>query len=129
MSLTVRRMTREFGTAFAVLAIYVLVLLAPLHQAAGLQRDLGKLGFETVAEWSICAPLAQDQDGDPTTPLVAKCPAAGIAKHDFAAVLPVVAAFTAPTLPAIRYSIAPASAGHASLHEHFGQSRAPPVTV
>ena len=44
MPIRSRHIAREMGTALAVLAVYVLVLLAPLHQAAGLQRDLSQLG-------------------------------------------------------------------------------------
>ncbi len=129
MPLSVKQMTREFGAAFAVLAIYVLVLLAPLHQAAALQRDLGKLGFETVASWSICTPLAQDQDGDPTAPPVVKCPAAGIAKHDFLAVLPADGPFDARVFTDAPYADRTVSAVYTPIPAHFGQSRAPPVAV
>ena len=129
MPLAVRQMTREFGTAFAVLAIYVFVLLAPLHQAAGLQRDLDKLGFQTVSTWSICAPLAQDDNGDPTSSTIVKCPAAGVAKHDFIALVPATATFVAPAIGVADYPTEAASHDHPALPEHFGQSRAPPVAV
>ncbi|MGV8921480.1 MAG: hypothetical protein ACOH2R_27520, partial [Pseudomonas sp.] len=35
-----RNIAREMVAAIAVMAIYIFVLLAPLHQSAGLQRDL-----------------------------------------------------------------------------------------
>lgn len=129
MALAIRQITRECGTALAVLALYLLVLLAPLHQAAGLQRDLEKLGFETASSWSVCAPLVQDENGDPTGSAIVKCPAAGIAKHDFLAVLPSAPLFLAPAAVAAPYPVAAASHGHPALPEHFGQSRAPPATV
>jgi hypothetical protein len=124
-----RSMTREFGTAFAVLAIYVLTLLLPLHQAAGLQRDLDRLGFETLTAWSVCAPLVQDEDGNPKTATVVKCPATGFGKQDFAAVAPATLQIIVPT-PAIPMAWAvPAIGLKPSIPEHFGQSRAPPVAV
>ncbi len=124
-----RSMTREFGTALAVLAIYVLTLLLPLHQAAGLQRDLDRLGFETLTAWSVCAPLVQDEDGNPKTATVVKCPATGFGKQDFAAVAPAPVQIAVPTLasgiawPDLQLAFKP------SIPEHFGQSRAPPVAV
>jgi hypothetical protein len=74
-------------TALTVLVIYALVLLLPLHQAAGLQRDLGKIGFQTAGAWSICTPPAQDDDGS-NTPTAVKCALSGLAKDKFAAIIP-----------------------------------------
>ena len=59
-----RNMTRELGAAFAVLALYVLVLLAPLHQAAGLQRDLAALGHPAWDQFSICTSLSRADPGE-----------------------------------------------------------------
>ena len=124
-----RSMTREFGTALAVLAIYVLTLFLPLHQAAGLQRDLDRLGFETLTAWSVCAPLVQDEDGNPKTATVVKCPAAGLGKQDFAALVPAPVQFIVPVLAsAMAWPVLPA-AFKPSITAHFGQSRAPPVAV
>lgn len=53
MPFRIRTILREAATAVAVLALYVLVLLAPLHQAAGLQRDLNALGYTSLDTWSI----------------------------------------------------------------------------
>jgi len=121
-------MIRELGTALAVVALYILVLLAPLHQAAGLQRDLTRLGYISLANWSICA--------QPTTlggaldqPITVKCAASGIADNALpppsAAVLDLV-----PLLLATRvvYGDAPVLMPPA-LPRHQGQSRAPPVIV
>lgn len=72
-----RQAIAETGRALALLGLYILLLLAPLHQAAGLQRDLATLGYETAGAWSICAPLAEQGDGD-TAPLIVKCPAQGL---------------------------------------------------
>lgn len=76
---TYRQIGAETVRALALLAMYALVLLAPLHQAAATQRDFAKAGYETVASWSVCAPLAEDADGENTVAVV-KCPAQGISK-------------------------------------------------
>lgn len=123
-----RTMVREIGAAFAVLAIYILTLLLPLHQAAGLQRDLSDLGYETVGAWSVCASIAQDENGD-DVPAAVKCPAAGIGKQDFAAPLPGTVAIEAPVLVAtVGYSdfVQPYTLG---IPDHVGQARAPPERV
>ncbi len=121
-----RGMMREAGAAFAVLAVYLLTLLLPLHQAAGLQRDLASLGYETIGAWSICAPLAAEES---ETPTAVKCPAAGIAKHEFSAPLPAAIALGAPpTIVVVVYEHARSTAGP-SRPAFFGQSRAPPATA
>lgn len=83
MSKHLRSVLREAGAAFAVLAIYVLTVLTPLHQSAALQRDFSELGFETVDAWSICTVIsgADDEDGTPTA---LQCPVAGIGKFELA---------------------------------------------
>lgn len=116
------------GAAFAVLAIYVLTLLAPLHQAAGLQRDLASIGFETAAGWSICAPLAEDKDGNKTTVAV-KCAASGIAKNELAAVEPAVLHVGIIRIgEVIAYAQRPAPDVFA-VSPHVGQARAPPAAA
>ncbi|HEY0034192.1 MAG TPA: hypothetical protein VGB81_13075, partial [Devosia sp.] len=58
-----RTMTREIGTAFAVLAIYLLTILAPLHQARASQLVFQELGYATVGTgWVLCTPLEQSRD-------------------------------------------------------------------
>jgi hypothetical protein len=124
-----QKMGREAGVAFAVLAIYVLTLLMPLHQAAGLQRDLNALGYSTLDSWSVCQPLAQDEDGAPIEASALKCPATGIAKQQLAVVLPPVLVFETPTTAdIIGFADAPAAL-KPNLPDHVGQSRAPPVPV
>ena len=120
---------RETGIALAVLAVYVLTLLLPLHQAAALQRDLNAAGFSTLDNWSVCQPLAQDENGDPRQAAALDCPATGAGKHELAAVLPPVPAVLPP---ARAFAIAPLAAPllHVlALPSHVGQSRAPPVAV
>ncbi|MCP8883281.1 hypothetical protein NIM87_07205 [Devosia sp. XJ19-1] len=122
-------MARETGIALALLAVYVLTLLLPLHQAAGLQRDFNALGFSTLDSWSVCQSLAQDENGEPREAAALSCPATGIAKHQLAGVLPPVLTIPVPTAAdAIGY--ASVSLGvQPILPDHVGQSRAPPVTV
>lgn len=76
-----RTIFREVGTACAVLAIYVLTLLAPIHHARASQVAFEKLGYESSeGSWVLCTPAGTTgQDRDLA---VAKCPATGIGKHD-----------------------------------------------
>ncbi|SFZ86275.1 hypothetical protein SAMN02983003_3453 [Devosia enhydra] len=129
MSQRSHAIVREMGAAVAVLAIYVLTLLLPLHQAAGLQRDLATIGYETVGAWTICAPLAVDDDGDPTTPAALTCPATGVSKQEFVAVLPPAIRLEAPVLSSpIRFEL-PQPLAPPAVAAHFAQSRAPPVSA
>ena len=80
---TRRTKSREIGTALAVLAIYLLTLLAPLHQARASQLAFEELGYTTTTTgWVLCTPAgATGEDGDIS---IAKCPATGIGKQDLA---------------------------------------------
>lgn len=122
-------MFREAGTALAVLAIYVLILLAPLHQAAGLQRDLARVGFAPLTSWSLCGAPVENHDGSPAEPAALKCPATGITKYDFVAVLPAVIPLVLPIVQLAVFWLAPPRSFYPSTQRHFGQSRAPPVAV
>jgi hypothetical protein len=126
MPFRLKSMVKEVGAAFAVLALYILVLLAPLHQAAGLQRDLAELGYATLDTWSVCAPLEQDrQDGE----TVAKCAAAGIGKNEIAPVeLPTLAVGQDLVASTFKYA---AFSFVVRLHveQHPGIPRAPPAIV
>jgi hypothetical protein len=119
-----RGMFRDAGAALAVLAIYVLTLLAPLHQAADLQRDLGKLGYETTSLWSLCTGLGPAGESD--RPSVAKCPAMGVAKQDMLAVLPSTLAVELRTADTVLYGT---QVEHRPLTRryHASQPRAPPT--
>ena len=123
-----RSMTREIGTAFAVLAIYLLTILAPLHQARASQLAFQALGYTTIESgWVLCT--SEAQPGDERDVLVAKCPAAGIGKP--AAVAPTIdfvainlsAAFVAAPL-----SVAVATVTPLPIAPPSGP-RAPPVLV
>lgn len=107
---------REIGTAFAVLAIYLLTILAPLHEARASQLAFEKLGYSTLdTGWVLCAP--QDTQGDNGDVLVSKCPATGIGKHDLAL----------PVLPATQSAYGPKAAS-TWLPRH-PSSIAPPVLL
>ncbi len=74
-------MVREIGTAFAVLAIYLLTILAPLHQARASQLAFQELGYSTLETgWVLCTPF--ESSGENPRLTVSKCPAAGIGKHE-----------------------------------------------
>lgn len=78
-----RRIGSEIGTAFAVLALYLLIVLAPLHQARASQLAFAELGYApTQASWVLCTPAGvPDPDGAVS---VAKCPATGVGKAELA---------------------------------------------
>ena len=122
-----RSIGREIGTAFAVLAIYLLTVLAPMHHARAGQLAFEQIGYATIeASWVLCTPSSLD--GGDRDVLVAKCPATGVGKTDLAlpalTALPVtheVALAAARVIPAPAFLpriIAPASG-----------PRAPPVLV
>lgn len=124
---TRRTIFREVGTACAVLAIYVLTLLAPIHHARASQVAFEKLGYESSeGSWVLCTPAGSTgQDRDLA---VAKCPATGIGKHDLIAPdlvsLHLVGAIglTALPPPALRLVLLPRD-------EAPGSPRAPPALV
>ncbi|MBO9588929.1 hypothetical protein [Devosia sp.] len=129
MPKSMRHIGREVGAAIAVLALYMLVLLAPLHQSAGLQRELARLGFESSVSWSVCTSVANPERGDSDTPTAAKCPLTGVGKSQFVAVLPPVV-----QPPVVRdadpvHFEATAHSGPARPMEHPGQPRGPPQTA
>ncbi|WP_151718421.1 hypothetical protein [Gemmobacter serpentinus] len=77
-----RLIIRETGMALAVLALWMLSLLVPLHQTSGLLRDLERAGHDISGAWSICVTLAQDDAaGDQKVPV---CPAQAIGKTGLA---------------------------------------------
>lgn len=122
-----RMIVREIGAAVAVLSLYILVLLAPLHQSAGLQRDLDALGYSSLDLWSICQPLTVEEK--PDVPEVAKCPVTGIGKYEVALATPPSIHIAAPDIAdAVSYDGA-ASSDHLTRPPYVGQARAPPVTA
>lgn len=126
MPISMRHIGREIGAAIAVLALYMLVLLAPLHQSAGLQRELARLGFESSVSWSVCTSVANTGRGDNETPTAAKCPLTGVGKSQFVAVLPPAAY---PPLLRIAEPVRFEASSAAALLRpmaHPGQPRGPP---
>ncbi|MGV8953978.1 MAG: hypothetical protein ACOH2M_22965 [Cypionkella sp.] len=118
-----RSMSREIGTALAVLAMYLFTLLAPLHEARASQ-----LGYTTLQTgWVLCSSAkTSDQDGKIA---VSKCPVTGVGKPAAIApgliamaphLRPVMLAAPRPLLP-VRFAPAPIAppAG----------PRAPPVVI
>ncbi|WP_189424382.1 hypothetical protein [Devosia pacifica] len=70
---------KDLGAPLAVLAIYLLTLLTPLHHAAWLQKDFAKLGYEASSAWSVCTAI-NDADANQETPDAVHCPVAAIGK-------------------------------------------------
>lgn len=124
-----QKLMRETGAVLAVLAIYVLTLLLPLHQAAGLQRDLNAIGYSTLDIWSLCQPMAEDENGDPASAAALTCPATGVAKQSLAALLPPVLQIEPPVSTDSVSHAQPPDLYRLAQPDHVGQSRAPPVTA
>lgn len=93
MSEKLHPVMREAGAALAVLTLYLLTLLTPLHQSAASQRVFADLGYETVGAWSLCTAIGE-ADARDGVPAILKCPATGIGKFDL------FASDTAPALDA-----------------------------
>lgn len=122
-----RSMFREIGTALAVLALYLLMILTPLHQARATQVDLAALGYQTIETgWVLCSAEA---DRNQTKSLVTKCPAAGIGKQQLAEPSPAVLAIGVAT-PILSVAYAPLP--HRLLQARLNPAappRGPPATV
>jgi hypothetical protein len=74
-----RNIGREIGTALAVLAIYLLTILAPLHEARASQLVFEELGYTTLQTgWVLCS-SAQSSGQNSNIP-VSKCPVTGVGK-------------------------------------------------
>lgn len=113
----------EAGRALALLAVYLLALLVPLHQAAATQRDVASLGYEAIGSWSICTSLSAEGGSGPHDPAV-KCPLQALGKQ--ALETPVVATATefAAHVPAIFHKGTTADAAPVLIH--LRGPRAPP---
>lgn len=125
MRLGLRSIVKEVGIALAVLAMYSLLLLAPWHQASALQHELAELGYATVGAVDLCGPIV---DGD-DRPEELGCHIAGIGKLDFSLLVPDGTALVpSPFAQAVVYAFQHV-ASRPALAPHFGQARAPPVSV
>lgn len=123
-----RSLRTEIGAPLAVVALYVLTLLLPLHQAAALQRDLARAGYETIGGWTICVPVTDHRA--PDSPAAVKCPATGVAKHQLAVTLPPPPSFAPPArrIAGVAYA-RPAIGTTGKPSPHIGQPRAPPAAA
>ncbi|WP_196259066.1 hypothetical protein [Pelagibacterium limicola] len=127
MNHSTRSVLREIGAAVAVLSIYVLTLLMPLHQAAATQRGFAELGYETIAGWSVCT-VAKGAEKDSDTPAAVNCPVTGVTKYDLAPHVDPATPLIVPAMEAIRYGAL--ALGHPKGTRHSdGHPRAPPVAV
>ncbi|MCS6761608.1 MAG: hypothetical protein MO846_06220 [Candidatus Devosia symbiotica] len=72
-------MSREIGTALAVFAIYLLTILAPLHETCASQLVFEKLGYTTLRSGWVLRSSAGAIDQDSKVP-VSKCPVTGVDK-------------------------------------------------
>ncbi|WP_294926226.1 hypothetical protein [uncultured Paracoccus sp.] len=119
----VSALAKETGMALAVLALWMLSLLAPMHQGSRLVAEMARAGA-IVADWTLCLSPQQVKDG--TGAPVAFCPAKGIGKDDLhapplavlSALLPQVLALAAPQ---------PGAQWHPGQPPRTGQPRAPPL--
>ena len=74
-----RSMSREFGTALAVLAMYLFTLLAHLHEARASQLAFEQLGYTTLQTgWVLCSSAPTSDTGGKIA--VSKCPVTGAGK-------------------------------------------------
>jgi len=74
-----RAISKEIGTALAVLALYLLTILAPLHEARASQLAFEDLGYTTLQTgWVLCS--STSSTGSDSDSPVSKCPLAGVGK-------------------------------------------------
>lgn len=118
---------REIGMALAVLSIWLLSLLAPMHQISRLIGELSEAGIVTVADWSLCVPL--DLDGDGPEGPVSLCPAQGTGKSDLLAPAPATLIATAfPVFAFVAWDLTP-ERFWPRIQSEPGQPRAPPAQI
>lgn len=116
-------LTRRAGLTLALLGLWLMALLVPLHQASGVQRELVAAGHLAASGWTLC-PAHQQPGGDNHLPPL--CPAQGIGKHDMA--LPPPAILPGRVLSLARDADRPAARPVPRDARGFqpGQPRAPP---
>lgn len=120
-----RNIGREIGTALAVLALYLLTILTPLHQARASQLAFNELGYATLETgWVLCGPTDTQNN---TKPGISKCPVAGVGKQ--AIDLPQLPGFVHPLVLAAKV-VAPIrvhTLHPAAVLDPAAPPRAPPV--
>ncbi|ARO13547.1 hypothetical protein BVG79_00187 [Ketogulonicigenium robustum] len=85
MSLSRRSLVTEFGTALAVLTLWLLAIVSPLHQVSAFAHEAG---ISTV--WTICE-VPQEHGSSSHDPVMMACPMHGMGKGHTALLLPVFA--------------------------------------
>ncbi len=118
---------RETGLALAILALWMLALLAPLHQSSGLLRVMAEAGHAVPAGWSVCATLDAKEGGkDHVIPV---CPAQGIGKSALG--LPPPPSLPGAILPLPRAAEFASAVARPHRAQNFtpGQPRAPPAQI
>lgn len=66
--------------ALAVLALWLLSLLSPMHQTSRLVADMASAGVTSVSDWTLCISTQTGTDGKAAAQVL--CPAKGIGKDD-----------------------------------------------
>lgn len=123
-----RAAVRDMGAALAVLSIYLLTLLVPLHDAAALQSNFEKLGYETVGALSICSAI-NEADSQQDAPAAIHCPVAGLAKAQLSLETGAIR-LEAPILRDLVWrAVQPAQAPPAYSPLEHAPPRAPPARV
>ncbi|AEM42352.1 hypothetical protein [Ketogulonicigenium vulgare] len=124
MSLYRRKITAEIGAALAVLGLWLLVIISPLHQVSAFARDAG---FGTP--WTICN-VPQEHGSASHDPMMMACPVHAIGKnHLDLALPPVLAAQILHTTFAYANLTMPARLAWSRIHLEPGQPRAPPAVL
>lgn len=121
-----RQACMETGRALALLAVYMLALLVPLHQAAATQRDLATLGYEAIGSWSICSALTAEGGSGQNSPAV-KCPLQALGKQALGTPPVATPAVFGPPVAAVFQPLALARSAPLSIHVRG--PRAPPISV
>lgn len=126
MSQPFKSVLKDAGAAIAVLSIYLLTLLIPLHQANATQAGFAELGYAATDAWVLCQTPA-DADGGTDGADVAICDLTGVNKHNLSLAAPGGAVLAAsPTATPVDYNRTPPFL-HAFAPSSNTHSRAPPT--
>lgn len=117
---------RDTGAALAVLAVWLMVMLVPMHQ---ISRALGQVqaGGDGAGRWTLCLPAAADRsEGEAAIPA---CPAQALTTHSIAGP---DGAPLAVVLRPLGHAVTATAAGTwpgARVLSHSNPPRAPPAAV